>query len=80
MQTGQGANKELQEDFAKHIYEDSSLYVENYVEVNEKYAKRLHQTKRQFAKHIYEDSSLYVENYVEVNEKYAKRLHQTKRQ
>ena len=46
IQTGQGANKELQEDFAKHIYEDSSLYVENYVEVNEKYAKETASDKK----------------------------------
>lgn len=41
IQTGQGGYTELQELFAKHICEDGSLYIENYVEVNNEYALQM---------------------------------------
>lgn len=37
IQTGQGGNQDLQEIFAKHIYEDKSLHTDNYIELNKKY-------------------------------------------
>lgn len=46
IQTGQGGNKELQELFAKHILEDSSLYIEDYIAVNDEYAKQMSSDKK----------------------------------
>ena len=46
IQTGQGGYTELQELFAKHIYEDSNLYTEDYVEVNNEYALQMASDKK----------------------------------
>ena len=46
IQTGQGGYTDLQELFAKHIYEDSSLKTENYVEVNNEYALQMSSDKK----------------------------------
>lgn len=46
IQTGQGGCTDLQELFAKHIYEDSNLYIENYVEVNNKHALQISSDKK----------------------------------
>lgn len=46
IQTGQGGHSELQELFAKHIYEDRNLYIENYVEVNNEYALQISADKK----------------------------------
>lgn len=46
IQTGQGGYIELQELFAKHIYEDSNLYIENYEEVNNEYARQMCSEKK----------------------------------
>ena len=39
VQTGQGNNVDLQEEFAKHIYYDKSLYIDDYEAVNKQYEK-----------------------------------------
>lgn len=46
IQTGQGNNKELQEEFAKHLYEDTNLYSENYIAINKEYEQQLGINKR----------------------------------
>ncbi len=46
IQTGQGGHPELQELFAKHILEDSNLYVDNYVEINNEYALHMSLDKK----------------------------------
>lgn len=46
IQTGQGNCVELQEIFAKHIYEDQTLYIEDYVEVNKEYEQLLSSDKK----------------------------------
>lgn len=46
IQTGQGGCNELQELFAKHIYEDSNIYIENYIDVNNEYANQMSSDKK----------------------------------
>lgn len=41
IQTGQGCNNDLQELFAKHLFEDKTLYSDDYVEVNKEYEQLL---------------------------------------
>lgn len=46
IQTGQGRYTDLQELFAKHIYEDRSLYTKNYIEINSEYALQMSSEKK----------------------------------
>ena len=46
IQTGQGSNIKLQEEFAKYINDDRSLYIENYEEVNRIYEQQLASDKK----------------------------------
>lgn len=46
IQTGQGNYVELQEIFAKHIYEDQTLYIEDYIEVNKEYEQLISSDKK----------------------------------
>lgn len=46
IQTGQGGCTELQELFAKHIYEDRTLYIDNYKEVNDEYSCQMSSNRR----------------------------------
>ena len=46
MQTGQGNNVDLQEEFAKHIYYDKSLYIDDYEAVNKQYEKLISSDKK----------------------------------
>lgn len=46
IQTGQGSHVDLQEMFAKHIYGDHTLYIDNYVEVNKEYEQLLSADKK----------------------------------
>lgn len=41
IQTGQGSNLDLQELFAKHLFEDTTLYSKDYVERNKEYEQLL---------------------------------------
>ena len=46
VQTGQGNNVDLQEEFAKHIYYDKSLYIDDYEAVNKQYEKLISSDKK----------------------------------